>query len=227
MTRGFRKGYTGSGPGDFTPDGCAVDLYSRLPARGEPEIIAAAAPPPATLLELGCGAGRVTHPLLSLGYAVTAVDESPEMLDRIRGARTIRSSIEELDLGETFDVVLLGSFLIHAPHPVGDALLATCRRHAAPGGVVLIQHEGPDWHKNVPRESPLGDGVARALSSTDQGDGTRLIRFEYAFPDATWTQEFRSRPLSAAQFEETLNRAGLRLDRRLTEDDTWAAAVPT
>ncbi len=222
----FRQGYVGSGPGEFTPDGCAVDLYSRLPARDEPDIIAAAVPPPATLLELGCGAGRVTRRLLDLGYAVTAVDESAEMLARITGARTVRSPIEELDLGEDFDVVLLGSFLVHAPPPVGPALLAACRRHVAPDGVVLIQREGEDWHRQLPRESPLGDGLARALSSADQGDGTHLIRFEYVFPDATWTQEFRSRPLTTEQFEAELSHAGLRLDRYLTGDGIWSASVP-
>ncbi|MEU2051056.1 SAM-dependent methyltransferase, partial [Streptomyces albidoflavus] len=27
----MRKGYQGTGPGAITPDGCAVELYSRLP----------------------------------------------------------------------------------------------------------------------------------------------------------------------------------------------------
>jgi hypothetical protein len=43
----------------------------------------------------------MTHPLIERGFAVTAVDESAEMLERVRGARTICSPIEELDLGET------------------------------------------------------------------------------------------------------------------------------
>src|SRR6186713_67753 len=109
-----RPGHDGSGPGDITPDGCAVDLYLRLPVDDEPDVIAAAAPPPATLLELGCGVGRVTRALTARGYAVTAVDESAAMLDHVTGARTVRSPIEALDLAETFDVVLLGSFLVHA-----------------------------------------------------------------------------------------------------------------
>ncbi len=40
----------------------------------------------ASILELGCGAGRVTHPLVALGHPVVAVDESPEMLAHVRGA---------------------------------------------------------------------------------------------------------------------------------------------
>jgi hypothetical protein len=62
-----RPGYDGSGPGDITPDGCAVEFYRRLPVDNQPGVIAAAAPPPATLLELGCGTGRVTRALAARG----------------------------------------------------------------------------------------------------------------------------------------------------------------
>ena len=222
-----RPGYDGSGPGDITPDGCAVDLYRRLPVDNEPDVIAAAVPPPATLLGLGCGAGRVTGALTARGYAVTAVDESQAMLDHVTGARTVRSPIEALDLGQTFDVVLLGSFLVHAGDPaVRQALLRTCRRHVAAGGVVLVQREGAGWHDDVPRERPLLDGVARVTASADAGDGVRSVHVEYVFPDARWTQTFRSRPLSPAQFAGALTGAGLVLERYLTPDGTWAAARP-
>jgi SAM-dependent methyltransferase len=220
-----RPGYDGSGPGDITPDGCAVDLYLRLPVDNEPEVIAAAAPPPATLLELGCGVGRVTRALAARGYAVTAVDESPEMLCHVTGARTVCSPIEALELSETFDVVLLASFLVHAGDPAArQALLRTCRRHVAPGGVVLIQREGADWHDAVPRERPLLDGVARVTASDDAGDGVRSVHVEYVFPDARWTQTFLSRPLTPEQFTGALTGAGLVLERYLSPDGAWAAA---
>lgn len=144
MTPELRDGYEGTGPGAITPDGCAVELYSRLPAGGEPDIVAAAVPAGAHILELGSGVGRVTHALLERGFTVTAVDESPQMLERVRGARTICSPIETLDLGgETFDAVMLGSFLVHAgDEDVRRGMLRTCVRHLAPGGCVLIQREG-------------------------------------------------------------------------------------
>jgi SAM-dependent methyltransferase len=224
METARRPGHDGSGPGDITPDGCAVDLYRRLPVDNEPDVVVAAAPPPATLLELGCGVGRVTRPLVALRYEVTAVDESPAMLDHVTGARTVCSPIETLELAETFDVVLLGSFLVHAGDPaVRHGLLRTCRRHVAPGGVVLIQREGADWHDAVPRERPLLDGIARITASTDAGDGVRSVHAEYVFPDARWTQTFLSRPLTPAQFTDALSRAGLTLERYLTSDHTWAA----
>ncbi|AJE40200.1 class I SAM-dependent methyltransferase [Streptomyces nodosus] len=222
-----RDGYQGTGPGAITPDGCAVELYARLPIGEEPEIIAAAVPAGAHILELGCGVGRMTHPLLERGFTVTAVDESPEMLERVRGARTRCSPIEDLDLGERFDVVMLASFLVHA----GDAevrrgLLRTCVRHLADDGCVLIQREGEDYHTRVPRErvDPAGFTI-RIASSRPVGDGVRAVRAEYEFPDAAWTQTFLARPLSREQFEEALGEAGLRVDRYLTEDRMWVRAV--
>ncbi|AWT42500.1 MULTISPECIES: class I SAM-dependent methyltransferase [Streptomyces] len=223
-----RAGHQGTGPGAITPDGCAVELYSRLPAGPEPDIIEAAVPAGASMLELGSGVGRMTHPLLERGFTVTAVDESPEMLARVRGARTICSPIEDLDLGERFDVVLLASFLVHAADlDVRRGLLRTCVRHVAEDGCVLIQREGEDYHSRVPRErrDPHGFTV-RILSSEPVDEGVRSVHAEYVFPDATWTQTFRARPLTKEQFEEALAEAGLRADRYLTEDRIWVRAVP-
>jgi SAM-dependent methyltransferase len=193
----------------------------------EPDIVATAVPAGARILELGSGVGRMTHPLLERGFTVTAVDESAEMLERVRGARTICSPIEELDLGETFDVVLLASFLVHSGDiRVRQALLRTCVRHVAPGGCVLIQREGEDYHTNVPRERVDPSGcVIRIASSEPLGDGVNSVRAEYEFPDATWTQTFRARPLTKQQFEEALAEAGLEVDRYVTQDRIWVRAV--
>ncbi|MGY5054310.1 class I SAM-dependent methyltransferase [Streptomyces sp. 900105755] len=228
MTVEMREGYEGTGPGAITPDGCAVELYSRLTAGTEPDIIEAAVPAGARILELGSGVGRMTHPLLERGFTVTAVDESAEMLARVRGARTIRSTIEGLDLGEKFDVVILASFLVHT----GDAevrrgMLRTCAAHVADGGCVLVQREGADYHAKVPRERvDPGGYTVRILSVEPVGDGVNSVHAEYEFPDATWTQTFLARPLTPEQFEEALAEAGLEVAEYLTEDGTWVKAVP-
>lgn len=224
MSQAAKPGYGGTGPGEITPDGCAVELYTRLPVHGEPEVIAAAVPPPGSLLELGCGAGRLTRALTDLGYDVTAVDESPGMLARVGGTRTVLSPIEELNLPDTFDVVLLASFLVHAP--TAPAILDTCRRHVEQDGVVLIQREGAGWHDLVPRERPVAGGVARVVADVPDPDGFHTVHTEYVFPDAHWTQTFRSRPLSKEQFEALLRDAGLFVERYLTPDGVWVAAAP-
>ncbi|QLJ00965.1 class I SAM-dependent methyltransferase [Streptomyces sp. NEAU-sy36] len=225
----MREGYEGTGSGAITPDGCAVEVYSRLPAGPEPDIIAAAVPAGAHILELGSGVGRMTHPLLERGFTVTAVDESAEMLARIHGARTICRPIEELDLGdEKFDVVLLASFLVHAgDEAVRRGLLRTCARHVAEGGSVLIQREGENYHTDVPRERvDPGGFTVRIASVRPVGDGVNSVHVEYTFPDGTWTQTFLARPLTQEQFEAALAEAGLEVDEYLTADGTWVRAVP-
>ncbi|MFF4271556.1 class I SAM-dependent methyltransferase [Streptomyces sp. NPDC001536] len=225
----MREGYEGTGPGAITPDGCAVELYARLPVGDEPDIIAAAVPAGAHILELGCGVGRMTHPLLERGFTVTAVDESPQMLERVRGARTICGPVEGLDLGETFDVVMLASFLVHAGDvEVRRGMLRACARHVGEGGCVLIQREGADYHTNLPRErvDPSGFTV-RTVSAEPVGEGVNSVRAEYEFPDAVWTQTFLARPLTKERFEEALGEAGLGVDKYLTEDGTWVRAVPS
>jgi hypothetical protein len=60
----FDPGTHGSGPGEISPDGSAVELYARLPENHTAAtVIHQAIPAGATVLELGAGTGRVTHPL--------------------------------------------------------------------------------------------------------------------------------------------------------------------
>ncbi|MER6028959.1 class I SAM-dependent methyltransferase [Streptomyces sp. NPDC001851] len=228
MTVEMREGYEGTGPGAITPDGCAVELYERLPVGDEPDIIAAAVPAGAHILELGSGVGRMTHPLLERGFTVTAVDESADMLSRVRGARTVCSPIEDLDLGgEKFDVVMLASFLVHSgDEEVRRGMLRTCAGHVAEGGCVLIQREGEDYHTHVPRERVDPSGFTVRIASVEPaGDGVNSVRAEYVFPDAAWTQTFLARPLTKEQFESALEEAGLVVDAYLTPDGTWVRAV--
>ncbi|MEV5980268.1 methyltransferase domain-containing protein [Streptomyces sp. NPDC052114] len=232
MTVEKRAGYEGTGPGAITPDGCAVDLYTRLSVGDEPDVVAGAVPAGAHILELGSGAGRVTRPLLERGFRVTAVDESAEMLEKVAaldgGVRAVRSPIEKLDLDEKFPVVMLASFLVHNGDPaVRRGMLRACRSHVTDDGCVLIQREGADYHTDLPRERvDPGGYTVRIVSAEPVGDGVNQVRAEYVFPDAVWTQTFLARPLTPEQFEDALAEADLKVDTYLTEDGVWVRAVP-
>src|SRR5687768_1755761 len=105
----------GEGPGVITQDGCAVEVYLHLPYRGELELLADRLPQGCSVLELGCGAGRLTRPLLDKGCSVTAVDHSADMLRCVpEAASRVCCDIESLELGPVFDVVLLASHLVNA-----------------------------------------------------------------------------------------------------------------
>lgn len=211
---------------EVAPDGSPVEVYRRLPAHGEPEIIHAAIPLGAAILELGAGAGRVSHPLLALGHPVTAVDQSARMLAAIHGAETIVGDIEALDLRRRFPCVVLGSHLVNGDTSFRDAVLATARRHVTGDGSVLIEVYDPDldWEGVVGRRTTVGAVTITVVRAVRDGD---LIRasVEYAVDGRRWSQPFEAVMLDDAGIRATLGRAGLRFDRWLDRSRGWLAAV--
>ena len=221
--------FRGSGPGPQTLDGCSVEFWKLLPAGDEPSLIASAVPPRGSILELGAGVGRITHPLLELGYRVTAVDNSSEMLTEISGATTVLSDIEDLTLGTSFDAVVVGSFLIHAPAPgARAALLEACRRHVKPAGVVLIQHYREGWPASaVPGFIGEKDGIKAFVDDVARDGRLARITLRHEAASGTWTQTFTTEGLSQSELAEALARAGLRFDGHLGRDSSWLVARPT
>ncbi|TYB51497.1 class I SAM-dependent methyltransferase [Nonomuraea sp. PA05] len=220
---------TGTGPGPITPDGSPVEFYSKLEARDEPGIVAGVTPPGGSVLELGAGVGRVTHPLIGLGFEVVAVDESPEMLARVRGARTVVARVQELRLGERFDTVMLASQLVNTGDDAArQALLAACARHVKPGGAVLIQWmpaEAHDrWHVGLGRQD--GDVTITMAAVEEVSPGMFHATMRYTHGDEqVWTQSFSSRRLTDGDLAAALAAESLRLERFLTDDRTWVLAV--
>jgi SAM-dependent methyltransferase len=205
------------------PDGSPVEVYLRLPPRGEAEIVHGAIPPGGQVLELGCGVGRVTHELIRLGHPVVAVDESQEMLSHVRGAETVHARIEELDLGHRFPCVLLASHFVNVEGDERNALLQACVRHLADDGVVLIERYAPTWRpEDVPKRQ-LGD-VAVTLRDVHH-DGRRFAAVvEYEVDGRTWEQPFAAVLLDDAELDRALSRAGLTLARTLDERGLWVEA---
>jgi SAM-dependent methyltransferase len=220
-------GSYGTGPGVITPDGCAVDFYALMPAFGEPAIVHDAIGPGAAILELGCGAGRVTHPLVALGHPVVAVDESPEMLAHVRGAETVCARIQGLSLGRRFGAVLLASHLINTDAGTRSAFLAVCRRHVADDGCVIVQQHAPEWFSVAGETENIRDGVSYRLRDVSRPAANLLTAtVEYVVGDRCWTQTFTTTRLDHDELAAALAEAGLRLDRYLTEDRNWFRAVP-
>jgi 2-polyprenyl-3-methyl-5-hydroxy-6-metoxy-1,4-benzoquinol methylase len=221
--------FRGSGPGPQTLDGCSVEYWKLLPAGTEPSLIASIVPSRGSILELGAGVGRITHPLVELGYSVTAVDNSPEMLAEIRGATTVLSDIEELSLDISFDAVVLGSFLIHAPvHRTRAALLEVCRRHVKPSGVVLVQHYREGWLASaVPGLMGEKDGI-KVFADEVAHDGRFVhITLRHEAARGTWTQSFVAEALSQWDLNDALANAGLSFERHIDQDRSWLLARPT
>lgn len=202
-------------------DGSPVEVYLRLPETGEADLVASVVPPGSTVLELGSGAGRVTNELVSRGYAVTAVDDSPQMLEHVRASETVCAKIESLDLERRFDCVLLGSHFVNDP---GRArLLATCARHVDAAGIVLIEAYPPGLDWTAGRQTRLGDVVVTLVEAEQTGDLVRAA-VEYAVDGRTWLQRFEAELLDEEELRAALSAAGLRFDRWLSAERGWFVA---
>jgi SAM-dependent methyltransferase len=139
-----------------------------------------------SVLELGCGTGRITLPLLRAGLGVTAVDRSLPMLDVLRrkalneldepARRRLRieqMDMRSLELGERFEVTLcpysaFGYLLTPADR---ELALSGVREHLAPGGNLLLDMFVPD-----PRLAALPDGQPIADYRRKRASGGFLER---------------------------------------------------
>lgn len=196
---------------------------------GEPAVVHAAVPAGAGILELGAGAGRVTHRLLELGHPVVAVDESAEMLARVRGAETVRASIQQLHLGRRFEVVLLASFLVNTPdRELRGRFLTACREHVRDDGCVVVQRHEPRWFDEAAEGERTSDGITFRLRDLARpGPGLLSATAEYQVGERVWTQSFTAERLDDRQLAAALGEAGLTVDAYLTGDGSWVRAVPT
>ena len=207
--------------GVVSDDGSPVEVYLRLPETGEADLVASVVPPGSTVLELGSGAGRVTNELVERGFVVTAVDDSPQMLEHVRASETVCAKIESLDLERRFDCVLLGSHFVNDP---GRApLLAACVRHVDESGVVLVEAYPPGLDWTAGRETRLGDVVVKLVEVKRTDDRVRAA-VEYAVDGRTWRQHFEAELLDEEQLRTALSGAGLRFDRWLSAERGWFVA---
>ena len=208
---------------DLAPDGSPVEIYPALPGAREAELVASALPASASILDLGCGTGRITHELVDRGFRVTAVDESVEMLERVHGAETVHSRIEELDLGRTFDCVLLASHFVNAPD--ADVFLGACARHVDDRGVVLVEAYPPDLKWAVGRVTRLGDVSIELAGVELEGERVRAT-MAYELDGRRWLQEFEAVLLDDDELFRALEGWGLAFERWLDRRRGWLVARP-
>jgi SAM-dependent methyltransferase len=216
-----------SGSGHYAPDGSPVELYARLAAGDEPRIIHEAVPEGAALLELGCGAGRVTHPLLALGHPVVAVDNSPEMLEHVRGAEKVLADITTLDLGRRFAGVVLASNLVNCVGAEARAaMLACCARHVAADGVVLVQRLAPGRALTI-EEGAWTRGEARFhLTSLVRRGKVFAASMMVELDGKRWRHSFEAEMLDDEETDAALAKAGLKRVGFLDEPRAWVKALP-
>ncbi len=97
---------------------------------------------PASVLDAGCGTGRVGRELARRGIDVAGVDIDPEMLATARRkAPDVDWHVADLstvDLGRAFDaIVMAGNVMIFLTPGTEAAVVANLARYLRPGGVLV------------------------------------------------------------------------------------------
>jgi SAM-dependent methyltransferase len=113
---------------------------SGVAIHGEADLVAALRP--ASVLDAGCGTGRVAIELARRGVDTLGVDRDPSMLAE---ARRLAPELEwrcadlaSLALSRTFDVVVLaGNVPLFCEPEDRAALIAHCAAHVGPGGALV------------------------------------------------------------------------------------------
>lgn len=234
--------FSGSGPGARARDGCSVELYRRSRYAGEIEPLRDRLPPGTTVLELGCGTGRLTHRLLELGCEVTGVDNSAEMLAHVSDrVRRVQADIEQLALPERFDVVLLPSGLInHGDGAVRRAFIAAASRHVAPDGELILHAQDAHWLRtasagDVMRGQDLSIHVAEVARSGDELEPLvqMTLRYEAGHLHGSetggevWTHAFTVVALARESIAALLQEGGFEEPVAVDASGRWLAARPS
>jgi SAM-dependent methyltransferase len=212
--------------GHYAPDGSPVELYARLAAGDEPAILHGAIPPGATVLDLGCGAGRIAHALIALGHPVVAVDNSPEMLEHVRGAEKMLADIRTLELRRRFDCVLLASNLVNCVDAATrDAMLLACARHVAPDGCVVIQRLAPGRALTIEEGAWTRGQASFHLTSLIRRGRVFSATMVFELEGKRWRHSFEAEVLDDDETDAALARAGLRRAAFLDETRAWVKAL--
>jgi SAM-dependent methyltransferase len=97
---------------------------------------------PRSVLDAGCGTGRVAIELARRGLDIVGTDLDPDMIGLARAKAPeltwVQADLRELDLPAQFDAVVLAGNVI--PYVASDRRAATviaCAHHLAPGGRLI------------------------------------------------------------------------------------------
>ncbi|MBI9044793.1 MAG: class I SAM-dependent methyltransferase [Anaerolineaceae bacterium] len=109
-----------------------------------------------TILEIGCGTGRVTTRLAVEGVSIVGLDLSPGMLE-VAGKKSqglpnvswVEGDMLDFDLGEQFDLIIIPGHSFHFMLTIADQItcLSNIRRHLKEGGkaVIHMDHQNLGW----------------------------------------------------------------------------------
>ncbi|EYE87471.1 type 11 methyltransferase [Fervidicella metallireducens AeB] len=101
----------------------------------------------AHILDAGCGSGRDTKYFLDLGFKVTAIDASKEMVklsSNFTGQNTLKVSFEEMDFENKFDAIWACASLLHIPKTQMSEVLERFSNALKDNGIIFASFKYGD-----------------------------------------------------------------------------------
>ncbi len=211
------------------------------------EFISARAADAQSVLDLGCGTGRLAASLAA-GRSVTGVEPAAAMLDIARGrpsggaVRWVEADARTVRLGRHFDLVVMSGHAFQCLLTDEDQL-AVCRTiaaHLAPDGRFLFDSRNPaceawrDWVPDKSRRSFMhpGLGTIDAWNDAHFDDGCSVATYETCYrsraTDELWRATSRIRFSDRRAIAACLSAAGLHVDTWLGDwtGTAWHAGSP-
>lgn len=147
-------------------------------------------------LDFGCGTGRSTRFLRNLGFHVTGMDESENMVRIARATdssgdyRLVPDDIDETELG-TFDLILSAFTFDNIPGPLKKRIFRDLRKLLAPNGTIVNLVSSPEIYTHEWASFTTKDFPENALARS--GDTVRIIVTDHKdrrpVEDILWTDE--------------------------------------
>jgi ubiquinone/menaquinone biosynthesis C-methylase UbiE len=195
------------------------------------------------VLELGCGTGRVSKPLIKAGIDLIGVDRSAEMLRRLRrtrrvpspesriptASRFVRADIRQLPFSDrSFAMVIAPYGIVQSLTRERDlaAALASAARVLKRGGLLGLDlvPDVPKWREYANRTQLRGKAGARHLTlveSVRQDRRRHLTTFSQTYIERRGTKksehtfDLTFRTLPVPQMTRRVEQAGFAVERTL------------
>jgi 2-polyprenyl-6-hydroxyphenyl methylase/3-demethylubiquinone-9 3-methyltransferase len=126
-----------------------------------------------TALDVGCGAGLLTEPLVRLGASVTGIDASPEVIAVAREHAEAMALAIDYRAGDVqefqcqFDLVTAMEVIEHVADP--STFLKALARRLAPGGLLILSTPNATaWSRLM--MITVGEGLGRIPKGTHDFD---------------------------------------------------------
>lgn len=132
---------------------------------------------PVSVLDAGCGTGRVALELARQGVEVVGVDVDASMISEARrlgpSLTWVQADLASLALGRRFDaVVMAGNVPLFCPSEKRSRLVATCAEHVDEGGALIAGYE-----------------LGRGYELSDYDDACRLAGLALLGRWSTWDRK--------------------------------------